>query len=141
MSGEDTHRQQPPPHLSDPPYAVPQADPPPVEPHAAQPGESARTMGMACHLLGLVGFLGPLIIWLVKRNDHPFVDDQGKEALNFQLSILIYSVVSMFLIFVFIGIPLIIALPIFNLVMVIVAAVAANNGQAYRYPLCIRMIR
>ncbi len=98
-------------------------------------------MGMACHLLGLVGFLGPLIIWLVKRNDHPFVDDQGKEALNFQLSILIYSVVSMFLIFVFIGIPLIIALPIFNLVMVIVAAVAANNGQAYRYPLCIRMIR
>ena len=107
-----------------------------------------RTMGMLCHLLALCGLvipfgniLGPLVLWLVKKEGMPFVDDQGKESLNFQISIAIYGVGAFLLSFVVIGIPLAIALGVFWLVMVIIATVAANNGERYRYPLTIRLLK
>ncbi|UCC67130.1 MAG: DUF4870 domain-containing protein, partial [Armatimonadota bacterium] len=61
------------------------------------PKQDERTMGMLCHLAGLVGFLGPLVVWLLKKDESELVNDQGKESLNFQLSILIYLVGSLVL--------------------------------------------
>ncbi|HWP40779.1 MAG TPA: DUF4870 domain-containing protein, partial [Tepidisphaeraceae bacterium] len=109
-----------------------------------EPDHDARTMAMLCHLLAIfTGFLGPLIIWLIKKDSSPFVNDQGKEALNFQLTLLIAWAVAMALACITFGIgallfPLILAL---NLVLCILAAVKANQGVAYRYPLAIRLIK
>ena len=106
-----------------------------------------RNWGMFCHLSALAGFIipfgniiGPLIIWLVKRDQFPFVNDQGKESLNFQISILIYIAVSAVLALLLIGFLLMAAVGVFCLIMVILASVKANEGVAYRYPLCIRFI-
>ena len=102
---------------------------------------------MLCHLSALSAFvtgigaiLGPLIVWLIKKDQSAFVDAQGKESVNFQLSCLLYFIISGLLVLVLIGIPLLIAVSIFWLVEVIIASVAANNGTYHRYPLCIRFI-
>jgi hypothetical protein len=125
--------------------AAPGSAPPPTVPNATPassglPSRDERSMAMLCHLLGLVSFLGPLIIWLIQREKMPYVDDQGKEALNFQISIVIYAAISGVLIFCGIGFVLAIAVAIFDLIMIIIASIAANNGERYRYPLCIRLI-
>ena len=106
-----------------------------------------RTWGMLCHLSALAMFLipfgniiGPLVIWLIKKDESSFVDDQGKESLNFQLSITIYALISAILILVIIGIFLLIGLGILTLVLIIVAAVKSNSGEKFRYPLTIRFI-
>ena len=106
-----------------------------------------RMFGMLCHLLALSGLvipfgtiIGPLVIWLIKKNESSFVDRQGRESLNFQISVLIYLVVSGILVLVGIGILLLIAVGIFWLVLTIVAAVKANEGVEYRYPLTIRFL-
>jgi uncharacterized Tic20 family protein len=103
---------------------------------------------MLCHLSGLAGYVvpfgnifGPLIIWLIKRDQSWFVDDQGKEALNFQISWAIYMIVSLIAILVLVGIVLVGIVAIGGLVLLIVAAVKANEGIAYRYPLTIRFIK
>lgn len=111
----------------------------------------ARMWSMFCHLAGLAGFvipvilsgiIAPLIIWQIKKDDHPFIDENGKEALNFQISIGIYALVSILLIPVFcIGAFLLTAVGIFNLVFMLIAAIKANNGFHYSYPLCIRFIK
>lgn len=107
-----------------------------------------RTWGMVCHLSALAGFIipfgniiGPLIVWLIKKDESPFVDDQGKESLNFQISITIYCIVAAILILIIIGIFLLIGLGILALVLIIMAAVKANSGEKFRYPLTIRLIR
>ena len=117
------------------PQPVPPVGASPVEPH------DSKTMAMLCHLLGLVGFLGPLIIWLIKKDESELVNDQGKEALNFQLTILIAFFVSIVLCFVLIGFLLLPAVWIFDIVMIIIASMKANSGIRYRYPLCIRFIK
>ncbi len=104
-----------------------------------------RTMGMLCHLAAVIGFLGPLIVWLIKKDQSEFVNDQGKESLNFQISILIYavaaSILAVPLTLILIGPLLPFAVLAFDVVMFIIAAVQANNGVKYRYPLCIRFIK
>ncbi len=116
-----------------------------------------KQWGMFAHLsavvaicLGGLGFVGPLIIWLIKRSQMNFVDDQGKESLNFQLNILgagvvlgILGVPLGFLTFglgLFLLFPLLAALAVYAIVMPILGAVRANAGQAYRYPYIIRVI-
>lgn len=102
----------------------------------------SRMMGMLCHLLGLFTcFIGPLIIWLIKKDEDPFVDNQGKEALNFQITVGIAFIVSGLLAFVCVGVFMGTAVGIADLVFCIVAAAKANSGQAYRYPVSIRFIR
>ena len=103
---------------------------------------------MLCHLAALAGFLipfgsivGPLIIWLIKKDEFPFVDEQGKESLNFQISVAIYGIVSAILIIVVIGIFLLIALVIADVVLVVMASIQTNKGESYRYPLTIRLIK
>jgi len=107
----------------------------------------SRMWAMIAYLSALAGFvipfgniLGPLIVWLVKKDEMSFVDDQGKEALNFNISMTIYMLVSGVLIFVLIGIPLLVILGIAWLILIILAAVKANEGTAYRYPLTLRLV-
>ncbi len=111
--------------------------------------KDARMWAMICHLAGLAGciipFVGsvvaPLVIWQIKKDDFPFVDEQGKEAVNFQISMTIYGLISAVLAFICIGAFLLAAVVIVDLVFLLIAAVKANNGQHYRYPLCIRFIK
>jgi uncharacterized Tic20 family protein len=91
-------------------------------------------------LVPLGNFIGPIVIWQLKKNESEFVVDQAKEALNFQISLIIYLFISFLLIFIFIGIFLMIGLVLFSLIVVIVAGVKANSGEYYRYPMCIRLI-
>ena len=118
-----------------------QADQQVVEKPAGSGGGQDKTLAMLCHLGGILGLLPPLIIWLIKKDDSPLVDENGKEALNFQLTILIGVVASWVLMFVLIGIILLPLVWVFNLVMVIIAAVKTNSGEKYRYPICIRFIK
>ncbi|MEZ5141465.1 MAG: DUF4870 domain-containing protein [Acidimicrobiales bacterium] len=110
-----------------------------------QPAPSTQnpaTMAMLAHLLGLLfGFVGPLIIYLTAGNQDPFVKDQSAEALNFQLTILIAMLVSFVLVFVLIGFVLIFVVIVVNWIFCIMAAMAANRGQWYRYPVNLRMVR
>ncbi|MBN2365281.1 MAG: DUF4870 domain-containing protein [Calditrichaeota bacterium] len=110
--------------------------------------KDARTYGMLCHLVAFAGFIipfgnliGPLIIWLLKKEEFPFVNDQGKESLNFQISMTIYAIISAILIVVVLGIFLLIAIVIFEIVMIIIASIKANEGVSYRYPLTIRFLK
>lgn len=105
------------------------------------PSQEIRTLGMLAHLLGILGFLGPLLIWLIKKDDDPFIDDQGKEALNFQITMLIALIASGLLMFVCIGFFTTPALAIADLVMCIMAGMKANEGVKYRYPFTLRLIK
>ena len=87
------------------------------------------------------GIIVPLIIWQIKKDEHPFVDEQGKEAVNFQISILIYEVVAGLLMLICVGAFLLLAVMIFNIVFLVIAAIKANDGFHYHYPLCIRFIK
>jgi uncharacterized protein len=99
----------------------------------------SRAWAVAAQLTPLLGlsFLGPLIIWLIKREEDPFVEGYAREALNFQISVLIYGVAVAITI---VGLVLLIPLAIFAFIAAIVAAVRAANGEAFRYPLTIRLI-
>lgn len=108
----------------------------------------SRMWAMLAHLSALSGFvipfgniIGPLIIWLIKRDEMSFVDDQAKEALNFNISITIYALISAILIVVVVGFLMLAVLGIVWLVFAIVAAVKANEGTAYRYPLTLRLVK
>lgn len=106
--------------------------------------KDALTMAMLAHILGgLFCVVGSLIIWIIKKDEHPFIDDQGKEATNFQLMILIghfvcwiLAVVSCGFLFFMPFIPMLV-----GIIMGIIAGMAANSGQAYRYPFNIRFIK
>lgn len=125
------------------------AEPGTAEPGTAKSASNARNWAMACHLMALVGLLGngigfllgPLIVWIIKREEDPFIDDHGKEAVNFQITMFIAFVVSALLVFVFIGLLILPLLAIANVVLVIVAGLKASNGEHYRYPMCIRFIK
>ncbi len=110
------------------------------EPATKEPevSKDARMWGMLCHLAGLVPILGPLFVWLVKKDEDAFANEQGKQALNFGVSMLIYGVV---LCLTIIGILFLPALGIVYVIFVAVAAVKASNGQSYRYPIAIRFIK
>jgi len=107
-----------------------------------------RRRAALCHLVGFSGLLlplvgnvlGPLLAWIVLRKQHPYIDHQGREAINFQLSILAYMVLSFWLILILIGAFLVPALWLFQLIMVVVAAHRAHNGELFRYPLTLRFI-
>ena len=112
------------------------------------PVKDDRIVSMVAHLCGLAGYafpfadiIIPLIIYLVKGDESPYIKEHAKESLNFQISVLIYTLAGVVLSLVLIGIVLLIALFVFELVVCIMAAVAAYNGTEYRYPLCIRFVK
>jgi uncharacterized Tic20 family protein len=103
---------------------------------------------MLCHLAALAGYLGPLlnilgpfIVWIVKKNEFSFVDEQGKESMNFQITMTLLALLALLLIVVKIGFLLIFAVGIVNLVFVIIASVKTSNGESYQYPFKIRFIK
>ncbi|HEV2668219.1 MAG TPA: DUF4870 domain-containing protein [Blastocatellia bacterium] len=107
-----------------------------------------RNWGMLSHLSALVGYflipfgniIAPLIIYLMKKDESPFVADQSRESLNFQISICIYALISGVLVLILIGILLLIVVGVAGVILTIIASVKAANGEAYRYPLTIRLI-
>ena len=104
---------------------------------------------MLTHLSALSGFftgglgaiIGPLIVWLIKKEEMPFVDEQGKESLNFQITMMLAAIVSAILVLVLIGFLMLLAVGIFDLVMVIIASIKANEGEHFTYPLTIRFLK
>ena len=112
------------------------------------PTQDERTWGMLAHLAAFAFFIcplgnviGPLVVWLIKRDQSAFVADQGKEALNFNISVLIAALACGVLVFILIGILLGVALFIFWLAMTIVAAIKASEGACYRYPFTLRLLK
>ena len=119
------------------------------------PSAEERQWGMFAHLSALAGLiipfgnlLGPLVVWMIKRDTLPFVADQGKEALNFQITASIVCVVlgilAFILSFVLIGFllfPVIALIGLAALVLAVIGGIKANEGTAYRYPFCVRLIK
>jgi hypothetical protein len=107
-----------------------------------------RTWSVLCHASALAGLffhvlgfvLGPLIVWLIKRGDSAQIDANGKESLNFQISMLIYHAIALILCLLLIGIPILIALWVADIVLVIIASVKTSQGESYRYPFTIRFL-
>lgn len=110
--------------------------------------ESERNWAMFCHLSAFAGFffpfggiIGPLIFWLSRKDDSVWVNLNGKAALNFNLSILLYMVLAVPLMIILIGIPIVIALGILKIVCVTIASIKAARGEIFRYPLSIPFIQ
>lgn len=128
-------------------FSQPQPPPPPAG--GPMSDSEARNWAMACHLSGLAGYalpvpgvniIAPMVIWNLKRSEHPLIDDQGKESLNFQISVLIYLAVSALTFCVGIGIVVMPIVALFDIVFVVIAAIKASQGDYYRYPLTIRFV-
>lgn len=151
---EDTNQTPGDPPPSPPPYAAPAA--------SLEGGISAeeRQWAMFAHLAALVGgvvtagwaaslgcIIGPLVVWLMKKETMPFVDDQGREALNFNITAGIVFLVLWVLTFMTLGIGILLTGPIMLivglgwLVVTIIAAIKANEGVAYRYPFSLRLVK
>ncbi len=112
------------------------------------PNAEAKQWAMFAHLAALAGFIipfgsivGPLLVWQLKKDVDPFVEQNGKEAVNFQITIAIAAVVCFMLMFVVIGVLLFPVLVLIWLIFTIIAGVKANDGVAYRYPMTIRFIK
>jgi uncharacterized Tic20 family protein len=122
---------------------------PPPLPVSAAAVSNVRTWSALCHASALLGvflhfpghLIPPLIIWLAKRDDSPELDAHGKEAVNFQISMLIYNAVAAIFCLVLIGFLFLAILWILNAILVIVAAIQASDGKFYRYPITIRFIQ
>ena len=107
-----------------------------------------RTWAMFCHLSALAGLLfpfgsviGPLIVWLVKKEEMPLVAEHGRKSLNFQLTMMIAYIVCFMLMFVVIGVILLPLVALFSLIMVVVSAIKANDGKEVKYPMAIEFIK
>ena len=139
----------PPPNYSEGSYSEnPYTSPPPGVGDGYPLNNDDRLWGMLAHLSALSGYvipfgnvIGPLIIWVLKKDQMPFVDDQGKESLNFQINVLLLAAIVIASLCTFIGIVLAPILAVYALVMTVIAAVKANQGIAYRYPFILRLIR
>lgn len=108
----------------------------------ATPTSDEKTMALLSHVLCFVGgFIAPLVIYLVKKDESPFVREHAKESLNFQITLIIMYIVSFILMFILIGILLMAVLGIGALVFIIIAAIKANEGKLYKYPFNIRFIK
>jgi uncharacterized protein len=110
--------------------------------------ESEKNWGLFCHLssfssffIPFGGIIGPLICWSAKRNESAWVDYQGKESLNFQLSILIYSLLCIPLIFIVVGVLLLGVIFLLEFILVIIATVKTAQGERFKYPITIPFIQ
>jgi uncharacterized Tic20 family protein len=112
-----------------------------TDPPGGQLTSEERNFAVLAHILGiLTSFLGALIVWLIKKDNSPFVDDQAKEAINFQITIFIAQAVAGILTMAIVGCFLLPVIMVANFILCIVAAVAAGQGQWYRYPMTLRLI-
>lgn len=115
----------------------------------APPTEKERTWGMLAHLSALVGIpmpmigivLGPLAVWLLRRDDSAFVEAHAREALNFNITVLLAAMACILLMLVFIGVLLGTALFVAWLVLILIAAIKASEGAPYHYPFALRLVK
>src|SRR3954466_14157353 len=122
---------------------------PPLSPATVSAVANVRTWCAFCHASALLGvifhfpghLLGPLIVWLAKRDDSPEIDAPGKEAVKLQLSLLIYNIVAAVFCIVLVGFAFLAILWVLNAIFVIIAAINASDGKFYRYPMTIRFIQ
>ncbi len=112
------------------------------------PTTQETTWAMVCHLCGFAGFIfpfgnliAPLVVWAMKREKMPYVDEQGKEAVNFQLSITIYYIIALVLMLIVIGLFLLPVIAVFHIIAMVMASIETANGKPFRYPLTMRFIR
>ena len=131
-----------------PPPVPPVSPVDPIPPLDGLPTQEQRQWGLFTHLSALVGLiipfgniLGPLVFWQIKKNEWSFADDQGKEALNFNITVAIAGIVCFLLTFVLIGLLLLPILGIAWIVFTIIAAIKANEGVYYRYPWILRLVK
>lgn len=110
-----------------------------ITPREVSPSD--RTLALLTHLSGIFSILPPLIVYLVKKNDGGWIRRQTAEALNFQLTMLVLWAIGWVLVLVLIGFLILWVLGVLNIVLCIIAAVKANDGIDYRYPLAIRFVR
>ena len=111
--------------------------------------DDQRPWAIFCHLSALVMLLGvplgniwvPWVLWLIKKNDMPSVERAGKQSMNFQISMTLYTLIVFILCFVFVGFLLIFPLILFNVVLIIYASIKESNGEEFTYPLTIRFIK
>lgn len=110
---------------------------------SSRPTSNDRLLAILCHLSEFIGvpILLPLVIYLVMKEDSPFVKDNAREALNFHLSLLFYTLLCVPLVMLVIGVPVLVGLWIFAFVVAILAAMKASDGGVYRYPFCIRLLK
>ena len=118
------------------------------DPAAAAPSRDERQWAMLCHLSAMLmyctaigGFIAPLVIWLLKRDEMPFVADQGRETLNFQITTLLVLIAGGLLAVIVVGFVIIGAALLFHFIVTIIATVRVSEGVLYRYPICWRVIR
>lgn len=113
-----------------------------LDTYGTPPTADEKNLALLSHIGTFFGgFIVPLIVWLVKKEESAFVSRHAKESLNFQISLIIYFVASAILMFLVVGIFTLFALGIFSLIVVVLATVAASQGKDYKYPLCIRFIQ
>ena len=134
------------PTQTPPPESTPEP-PAPAESPAPAVSSEEKNLSLLAHLLGLAGFIfpfgniiGPLIVYLIKKDQSPFIRAHSVEALNFQISMTIYAIVSAVLVLIFIGFLMLLAVGIISIICMILAAIKAADGQFYRYPLTIRLV-
>jgi len=120
----------------------------PEELKQPESSKEARNMAMLCHLFGIVGFFAPLVIWLIEKDKHRFVDGHGRAAINYQISLMIYFVAVCLIRYIgyltrglFIGNMMLNALFIVHVVFVIIGAVKASKGKPWRYPIAIPFLQ
>ena len=108
---------------------------------SAAPSSDDKNIATVTHLGGTVfSFIPGLLVWILKKDDNAYIADQAKEALNFQITVLIASFVASILIWLLIGFILLPIIWVVNIVFCIIAAIASSKGDLYRYPLCLRLI-
>jgi len=105
------------------------------------PSNDDKNIATVTHLSGILfTFIPSLIVWLLKKNDNEYLSAQAKEALNFQITILLAQFVAGILVAILVGFLLLGIIWLFNLVLCVVAAISTSNGETYRYPLSLRLI-
>ena len=112
-----------------------------VQTNITNPSNDDKNIATVTHLGGTVfSFIPGLLVWILKKDDSAYIADQAKEALNFQITVLIASFIASILIWLIIGLALLPIIWLVNIVFCIIAAIASSKGQLYRYPLCLRLI-
>lgn len=107
-----------------------------------KPTNDEKTLAILSHILCIVaGFIAPLVIYLIKKDNSAFVTAHAKESLNFQITVILAYLVSFVLVFVLIGIPLMIIIGLVNLILVIIATIRASEEKLYKYPFSIKFIK
>ncbi|HTN67646.1 MAG TPA: DUF4870 domain-containing protein [Burkholderiaceae bacterium] len=106
------------------------------------PNRDETNLAMLAHLFGIfTGFIGAMVIWLLKKDDSAFVGQEALEALNFQITLMLGYVIAGVLAFLLIGLVLFPILFILNLVFCLMGAISASKGKAYRYPFALRLLK